>query len=77
MRSGMARFVPHPRTALAIVAATLVAPAAAHAYIGPGAGFAVMSSFLVILVTMVVVVGSILAWPFRAAWRLEIGRAHV
>ena len=57
MHSGMARFVPHPRAALAVAAVTLVAPAAADAYIGPGAGFAVMSSFLVMLVTMVVVAG--------------------
>lgn len=66
----MARLVPHPRTALAVAAALLALPAVADAYIGPGAGFAVMSSFLVILVTMVVVVASILAWPFRALWRL-------
>ncbi len=70
----MARLVPHPRAALAVAAVTLVAPAAAHAYIGPGAGFAVMSSFLVILVTMVAVAASILAWPFRALWRVV--RAH-
>lgn len=66
----MARLVPHPRTALAVTAALVALPAAADAYIGPGAGFAVMSSFLVILVTMVVVLASILAWPFRALWRL-------
>lgn len=70
MRSGMARLVPHPRVALAATAVALVAPAAADAYIGPGAGFAVMSSFLVIFVTMIVVLASILAWPFRALWRL-------
>jgi predicted AlkP superfamily phosphohydrolase/phosphomutase len=64
--------VPHGRAVLA--AATLVAAAAApaHAYIGPGAGFAVMSSFLVILVTIVAVAASILAWPFRALWRLVL-----
>ena len=70
MRSGMASLVPHPRATLAVTAVTLAAPALADAYIGPGAGFAVMSSFLVILVTMVVVLASILAWPFRALWRL-------
>ncbi|MBP7779602.1 MAG: alkaline phosphatase family protein [Acidobacteria bacterium] len=70
----MARLVPHPRAAFVVAAVTLVAPAAADAYIGPGAGFAVMSSFLVMLVTMVVVVASVLAWPFRAAWRLVTRR---
>lgn len=66
----MARFVPHPRTTLAVATALALAASPAAAYIGPGAGFAVMSSFLVILVTLLVVVASVLAWPFRALWRL-------
>jgi hypothetical protein len=70
MHSGMARLVPHPRVAFLATAVALVTPAAADAYIGPGAGFAVMSSFLVIFVTMIVVLASVLAWPFRALWRL-------
>ncbi len=45
-------------------------PAAAEAYIGPGAGFALLSSFLVALVTIVAVIGSLLIWPFRTVWRL-------
>jgi predicted AlkP superfamily phosphohydrolase/phosphomutase len=49
-------------------------PAPAHAYIGPGAGFAVLSSFLVLLTTIIIAVASVLAWPFRALWRL-ISRA--
>jgi predicted AlkP superfamily phosphohydrolase/phosphomutase len=44
------------------------APAAA--YVGPGAGIALISSFLVIFVTLMVAMVSILAWPFRALWRL-------
>ena len=44
-----------------LAAGVLLAPAPAAAYIGPGAGFAVMSSFLVILVTMLAVAASILA----------------
>ncbi|MEZ5292948.1 MAG: alkaline phosphatase family protein [Vicinamibacterales bacterium] len=68
----MARLVPHPRAALGALtfAIVLVAAAPADAYIGPGAGFAVMSSFLVIFVTMIAVAASVLAWPFRALWRL-------
>ncbi len=69
-RSGMARLVPHPRLALALTAAVLLAPEVAGAYIGPGAGFAVMSSFLVVFVTLLAVAAAILAWPFRALWRL-------
>jgi predicted AlkP superfamily phosphohydrolase/phosphomutase len=56
--------------ALAAAGVVLAVAAPAHAYIGPGAGFAVMSSFLVIFVTMIVVAASVLAWPFRALWRL-------
>ena len=70
MRTRMTRLVPHPRVALVLAAGVLLAPAPAAAYIGPGAGFAVMSSFLVILVTMIAVAASILAWPFRALWRV-------
>ncbi|MEZ5416758.1 MAG: alkaline phosphatase family protein [Vicinamibacterales bacterium] len=66
----MARLVPHPLAAFAALAAAVAIASPAEAYIGPGAGFAVMSSFLVIFVTMLVVVASILAWPFRALWRL-------
>ncbi len=60
------------RTAfLLALAAGLVATAApAHAYIGPGAGFALLSSFLVVFVTIVLAVVSVLTWPFRALWRL-------
>ncbi|MGE0360589.1 MAG: alkaline phosphatase family protein [Vicinamibacterales bacterium] len=61
-----ARVVPQ---ALLATAAVLAAAAPADAYIGPGAGFAVMSSFLVVFVTLLAVVASVLAWPFRALWR--------
>ena len=39
------------------------------AYIGPGAGVALLSSFLVVLTTMVLVVFSLLLLPFRLLWR--------
>jgi predicted AlkP superfamily phosphohydrolase/phosphomutase len=44
-------------------------PATADAYIGPGAGFAVLGSFAVIFVTMLLAGASLLVWPFRMAWR--------
>jgi predicted AlkP superfamily phosphohydrolase/phosphomutase len=68
-----ARVVPHRPAALVAATLLLAVAAPADAYIGPGAGFAVMSSFLVILVTALVVMASILAWPFRALWRLVRG----
>ena len=48
----------------------LAAPAPASAYIGPGAGFALVSSAFVLVTTFFVVAFTLLAWPFRAAWRL-------
>lgn len=70
MRFCTARVVPHGRAAFGLAAAALLCTAApADAYIGPGAGFAVMSSFLVVFVTLLAVAASVLAWPFRALWR--------
>jgi predicted AlkP superfamily phosphohydrolase/phosphomutase len=43
--------------------------AVAFAYIGPGAGFTLMTSSLVLVTTIVIVVVSLLVWPFRAVWR--------
>ncbi len=54
---------------LAALAALLLQPAGAAAYIGPGAGFAVLGSFAVLFVTMLLAGVSLLAWPFRMAWR--------
>jgi predicted AlkP superfamily phosphohydrolase/phosphomutase len=60
---------------LGLVLAALLAHASpAHAYIGPGAGFALLSSFFVILTTIVLALVSLLRWPFRLAWRLIRGR---
>jgi Type I phosphodiesterase / nucleotide pyrophosphatase len=56
------------------IAAMLVAPSPAEAYIGPGAGFAVLSSFFVIFTTLVIAIVSIVAWPFMALWRVVRGQ---
>jgi len=40
------------------------------AYIGPGAGFAFLGSFLTLITSLVLSVVSLLAWPFRMAWLL-------
>ncbi len=55
---------------LALAAGLLATAAPAHAYIGPGAGFALLSSFLVVFVTIILAIVSILSWPFRTLWRV-------
>jgi predicted AlkP superfamily phosphohydrolase/phosphomutase len=55
------------------LAFVLSAATPAHAYIGPGAGFALLSSFLVLFTTIIIVVVSLLIWPFRMLWRAIAG----
>jgi predicted AlkP superfamily phosphohydrolase/phosphomutase len=57
--------------ATGIVAATLLLgiPSTLDAYVGPGAGFALLSSFLVVFTTLVLAIASLLVWPFRMSWR--------
>jgi predicted AlkP superfamily phosphohydrolase/phosphomutase len=43
-------------------------PSTSSAYIGPGAGFALLSSFFVTLVTVYFALLALLRWPFRLAW---------
>ena len=50
-----------------IVLALLALPA--EAYIGPGAGFAFVGSFVSLLIAFVVGAATLLIWPFRVAWR--------
>ena len=70
-----------PRVSAASVAATLAMTAcwfvySQHhphavelAYIGPGSGFAFISSFLTLIVGFFASLLSFLTWPFRMAWR--------
>ena len=44
------------------------------AYIGPGAGFAFLSSFLVLFLTFLMALFSFLSWPFRFLWKAVRGR---
>jgi predicted AlkP superfamily phosphohydrolase/phosphomutase len=61
----------HPaRVRFWTVALLVLAAAPAHAYIGPGAGFALLSSFLVVFTTLILAVVSLLTWPFRTLWRI-------
>jgi predicted AlkP superfamily phosphohydrolase/phosphomutase len=59
--------------AIVLVALAVFAPPT-YAYVGPGAGFALLSSFFVLFTTILVVLLSILSWPARALWRLATGR---
>lgn len=52
---------------LALLAAT---PSPLAAYVGPGAGFIFVTSFLVFLVTGLIALFSLLLWPFRTVIRL-------
>ncbi len=45
-------------------------PTPAQAYIGPGAGFALLSSFLVLFTTIILAFVALLAWPFRLLIRI-------
>jgi predicted AlkP superfamily phosphohydrolase/phosphomutase len=49
-------------------------PLVAHAYIGPGAGFAFLSSFLVLFLTFFLAILSFLSWPFRLLLRVMKGQ---
>ena len=52
------------------IALLLATPSPVAAYVGPGAGFVFVTSFLVFLVTGLMAFFSLLLWPFRAALRL-------
>ena len=71
----VARTRPRPRTAdlvpvaglLLTAGAILCAPAPALAYVGPGAGFAFVSSLFVLLWTMALGMLTLATWPLRLA----------
>ena len=53
-----------------------VRPNASLAYVGPGAGFAFLGSFLSLMTGVLLGTFSLLTWPLRVAWRwLRRGRA--
>ena len=49
-------------------------PEVGHAYIGPGAGIAFVSSFLIVLATLALAMVTLLTWPFR--WVLQTFRGR-
>ena len=54
----------------------MATPTPVAAYVGPGAGFVFITSFLVFFVTGLIALFSLLLWPFRAALRF-LRRAHL
>ena len=65
------------RRLLLATLAALAAAAPAAAYVGPGAGIALLSSVGVVLMTLLLALASILIWPFRVLWRLLTGKRRV
>ena len=61
-----------PISVLLLVAAFVVAaPSAAHAYVGPGAGFAFVSSIFIIIFTTFLAILTLLTWPRFGGWFSE------
>lgn len=71
-----------PRSATALAAALALVPALlaaveAHAYIGPGAGFAFVGSLMVLLATFAIAFTIILTWPIRLLYRqITVGNPY-
>lgn len=55
---------------LVLIFAIIIAPDLAHAYVGPGAGFAVIGSGLVFVGTALLGIITFLAWPLQYVWRM-------
>jgi predicted AlkP superfamily phosphohydrolase/phosphomutase len=62
------------RLLLLTVLLVLLIPSQAHAYIGPGAGFALAGSFLAVFAALLSAVVALLTWPVRLLARALFGR---
>jgi len=62
--------------AMGIAFVLLMDPRSADAYVGPGAGFALLGSFFVVFATMILAGVSLLILPFRTVWRMLRRRAR-
>ena len=78
----MARVQKPSKREIALAAAlallpTLLVAEQAHAYIGPGAGFAFVGSLLVLLATFAMAFAIILTWPMRLLYRqITVGNPY-
>lgn len=67
----------HHQLLAAVALATLAWAAPAHAYIGPGAGFAFAGSAMVLVATFFLAFGTILVWPFLWLYRfIRVGNPY-
>ena len=64
----------HTHRILFFILTVFLLAAPSEAYVGPGAGFAFLSSFLVLFLTFFLAIFSFLAWPFRFLLRLIKGQ---
>ncbi len=65
------------RLALAFGVLSALGAGPAQAYIGPGAGFAFAGAALVLATTLVLVLFTLLTWPFAVVWRaIRIGNPY-
>jgi hypothetical protein len=65
-----------------VIGLVLLFPSRSEAYAGPGAGFAVLSSFWTLFIAFLYSVYAFLTWPFRHLFRLlrrrkAYGKAHI
>ena len=58
-----------PRIFFALAALVVLLPEPASAYIGPGAGFAFVGSFFLLLWAAILAVFTLVSYPFRLLWR--------
>src|SRR4051812_46730516 len=58
----------------AALLALLLEPGTAHAYIGPGAGFALAGSFLAVFAAFFSALLLLFTWPVRLLWRILFRR---
>ena len=70
------RRVPRAVSLLVFLAGLLAFAVPASAYIGPGAGFALLSSFLVLFTTIILAAFSLLILPFRFLLRLIMRKSR-
>ena len=50
--------------------AAVLFPALAHAYIGPGAGIALLATAATLFISLLIAIAGVLLWPFRQIYRL-------
>ncbi|MGH7857933.1 MAG: alkaline phosphatase family protein, partial [Candidatus Binatia bacterium] len=65
----MRRIVPRLPASVSALVLLLAAASPAEAYIGPGAGFAFVGSFFILLWALLLALFTLVSYPFRLLWR--------